>query len=98
MATATTSEARAAADYPTRMYIDGRGATRGRPDAGGHQSGRRVGGGRSGLRTRDEAERAIDAAAGRFRRGGPSSVYDRAKILKKTAELMRDARAEIARH
>jgi succinate-semialdehyde dehydrogenase / glutarate-semialdehyde dehydrogenase len=39
---------------------------------------------------REDAERAIDAAAKAFPEWRASSVYERAKVLKKTAELMRE--------
>jgi succinate-semialdehyde dehydrogenase/glutarate-semialdehyde dehydrogenase len=45
----------------------------------------------------DEANRAIDAAARAFPEWRAISVYDRAKILKKTAELMRDRADKMAR-
>ena len=46
---------------------------------------------------REDAERAIEAAARAFPEWRATSVYDRAKILKKTAELMRDRADRIAR-
>jgi succinate-semialdehyde dehydrogenase/glutarate-semialdehyde dehydrogenase len=46
---------------------------------------------------REDAERAIEAAARAFPEWRAASVYDRAKILKKTAELMRDRADRIAR-
>ena len=46
---------------------------------------------------REDAERAIEAAARAFPERRAASVYDRAKILKKTAELMRDRADRIAR-
>jgi succinate-semialdehyde dehydrogenase/glutarate-semialdehyde dehydrogenase len=45
----------------------------------------------------DEAERAISAAARAFPEWRALSVYDRAKVLKKTAELMRERADRIAR-
>ena len=45
----------------------------------------------------EDAERAIEAAARAFPAWRAVSVYDRAKILKKTAELMRDRADRIAR-
>ena len=39
---------------------------------------------------REDAERAIDVAAKAFPEWRASSVYERAKVLKKTAELMRE--------
>jgi succinate-semialdehyde dehydrogenase/glutarate-semialdehyde dehydrogenase len=46
---------------------------------------------------RAEADRAIEAAARAFPAWRATSVYDRAKILKKTADLMRDRAETIAR-
>ncbi len=46
---------------------------------------------------RADAERAIEAAAKAFPAWRATSVYDRAKILKKTADLMRDRADAIAR-
>ena len=43
---------------------------------------------------REDAERAIDAAEKAFPEWRASSVYERAKVLKKTAELMRRAEEE----
>jgi succinate-semialdehyde dehydrogenase/glutarate-semialdehyde dehydrogenase len=85
-------------EYPTQMYIDGRWC-----DA---QGGKTLGvinpadesvlaevayGGRS------EAESAIAAAARALSAWRALSVYDRAKILKKTADLMRDRADRMAR-
>ena len=47
--------------------------------------------------TRAEADRAIAAAERAFPAWRALSVYDRAKILKKTAELMRERADKIAR-
>src|SRR5262245_4929757 len=47
--------------------------------------------------SRADAERAIEAAARAFPAWRAASVYDRAKVLKKTAELMRDRADRIAR-
>jgi len=47
--------------------------------------------------TKGEAQRAVDAAARSFPEWRALSAYDRAKILKKTAELMRDRADRIAR-
>ena len=44
----------------------------------------------------DEAERAISAAARAFPEWRAASVYDRARVLKKTAELMRERADRIA--
>jgi succinate-semialdehyde dehydrogenase/glutarate-semialdehyde dehydrogenase len=46
---------------------------------------------------RADAERAIEAAARAFPAWRAASVYDRAKVLKKTAELMRERADRIAR-
>src|SRR5438045_9430704 len=46
---------------------------------------------------RAEAERAIEAAARAFPAWRALSVYDRAKVLKKTAELMRYRADRLAR-
>ena len=46
---------------------------------------------------RAEAERAIEAAARAFPAWRASSAYDRAKVLKKTADLMRERADTIAR-
>jgi len=45
----------------------------------------------------EEAERAISAAARAFPEWRAASVYDRARVLKKTAELMRERADRIAR-
>jgi succinate-semialdehyde dehydrogenase/glutarate-semialdehyde dehydrogenase len=47
--------------------------------------------------SRQDAERAIEAAARAFPAWRALSVYDRAKVLKKTAELMRERADRIAR-
>ena len=47
--------------------------------------------------SRADADRAIDAAARAFPAWKAASVYDRAKVLKKTADLMRDRADLIAR-
>ncbi|MGC8642025.1 MAG: NAD-dependent succinate-semialdehyde dehydrogenase [Isosphaeraceae bacterium] len=95
MASAT---AVATADYPTQMFIDGQWSNA--------QDGKTLGvinpadesvlaqvayGGRA------ETERAIAAAARAFPTWRALSVYDRAKILKKTGDLMRDRADRIAR-
>ena len=46
---------------------------------------------------REDAERAIEAAARAFPAWRAVSVYDRAKVLKKTADLMRERADRIAR-
>ena len=47
--------------------------------------------------SREDAERAIEAAARAFPAWRAASAYDRAKVLKKTAELMRERADQIAR-
>ncbi len=47
--------------------------------------------------SREDAERAIEAAARAFPAWRALSVYERAKVLKKTAELMRERADQIAR-
>ena len=88
-----------AADMPTQMYIDGAwcDAPSGKT-LGGDQSGRRVGRGRGGLR--DSVTRPSGRSRrqrGRFPSWRAVSAYDRAKILKKTADLMRERADTIAR-
>jgi succinate-semialdehyde dehydrogenase/glutarate-semialdehyde dehydrogenase len=87
-----------ATDYPTQMYIDGawcdaRGATTLEVINPADESvlAEVAYGGK------EDAERAIAAAARAFPEWSAASVYDRAKILKKTAELMRDRVEKIAR-
>jgi succinate-semialdehyde dehydrogenase/glutarate-semialdehyde dehydrogenase len=87
-----------ATGFPTQMYIDGRWC-----DADDRQTLAVINpadestlaevssGGRA------EAERAIEAAARAFPAWRATSAYDRAKVLKKTAELIRD-RAETIAH
>jgi succinate-semialdehyde dehydrogenase/glutarate-semialdehyde dehydrogenase len=96
MATATATVK--TSEYPTQMYIDGQWC--------GARDGRTLGvinpADESVLAevaygTRAEADRAIEAAAKAFPAWRALSVYDRAKILKKTAELMRDRAERIAR-
>ena len=88
----------AASEFPTRMLIDGAWC-----DAGGGTTLKVINpadetvvaevayGGKA------DAERAIVAAAKAFPDWRAASVYDRAKVLKKTAELMRDRADRIAR-
>ena len=87
-----------ATDSPRQMYIDGRwqdacdGGTLSvitRPT--NRPSPTSPSGGRA------DAELAIDAAARAFPAWKATSVYDRAKVLKKTAELMRERVDLIAR-
>jgi succinate-semialdehyde dehydrogenase / glutarate-semialdehyde dehydrogenase len=99
MATATANTKTATAtEFPTQMYIDGQwcGARDGKTLAVINPADESVlaevaYGGRA------EAERAIEAAARAFPAWRALSVYDRAKVLKKTAELMRDRADRIAR-
>jgi succinate-semialdehyde dehydrogenase/glutarate-semialdehyde dehydrogenase len=79
------------ASYPTQMYIDGAwcsaqdGKTLPVINPADESVLAEVAYG-----TRAEADRAIEAAARAFPAWRALSVYDRAKILKKTAELMRE--------
>ena len=85
-------------EYPTRMYIDGQwcdardGQTLAVINPADESVVAEVAYG-----TRAEADRAIEAAARAFPAWRALSVYDRAKILKKTAELMRERADRIAR-
>lgn len=95
MAAAT---ATAKSEYPTRMHIDGQwcDARDGKTLAVINPADESV------LAevvygTRAETERAIAAAARAFPAWRALSAYDRAKILKKTAELMRERADRIAR-
>jgi succinate-semialdehyde dehydrogenase/glutarate-semialdehyde dehydrogenase len=87
-----------ATDFATQMYIDGAWC--------GAQNGKTL----PVINPADEsvvadvahgtaadAQRAIEAAARAFPQWRASSAYDRAKILKKTADLMRDRADRIAR-
>jgi succinate-semialdehyde dehydrogenase/glutarate-semialdehyde dehydrogenase len=47
--------------------------------------------------TREDAERAIEAAARAFPAWRAASAYDRAKVLKRTADLLRERADQIAR-
>src|SRR4051795_12790294 len=95
MATATSG---ATAEYPTRMYIDGEWC-----DAPGGKTLDVINPADESVLakvaygTRAEADRAIEAATRAFPAWRALSVYDRAKILKKTAELMRERADRIAR-
>src|SRR3982750_1648995 len=92
MATATATE------FPNQMYIDGQwcGARDGKTLAVINPADESVlaevaYGGRA------EAERAIEAAAKAFPAWRALSVYDRAKVLKQTATLIRQRADAIAR-
>src|SRR5881398_1167205 len=92
MATAT------ARDFPTQMYIDGKwcdardGKTLAVINPADESTIAEVAfGGRA------EADRAIEAAARAFPSWKATSAYDRAKVLKKTADLIRDRADAIAR-
>ncbi len=92
MATAT------AVEFPTQMYIDGKwqdadgGSTLAIINPADETTIAEVAfGGRA------EAEKAIDAASRAFPAWKATSAYDRAKILKRTAELMRERVEKIAR-
>ncbi len=87
-----------ATEIPTQMYIQGRwsradeGRTLGVINPADESIVAEVAyGGRA------EADRAIEAAARAFPGWRSVSVYDRAKILKKTADLMRERAETIAR-
>ncbi len=93
MATAT-----ATADVPTQMFIDGRwsdaagGSTIAVTNPADESTIAEVAyGGRA------EADRAIEAAARAFPAWRAVSAYDRARVLKKTADLIRDRVEAIAR-
>ena len=98
MATATASDATGAAEYPTRMYIDGSwcdaqdGQTLSVINPADESVLAEVAYG-----TRTEADRAIAAAERAFPAWRALSAYDRARILKQTADLMRDRADRIAR-
>jgi succinate-semialdehyde dehydrogenase/glutarate-semialdehyde dehydrogenase len=95
---ATATQATATDDFPTRMYIDGQwcGADDGRTLDVINPADETVVA-QVAYGTRAEAERAIEAAARAFPAWRALSVYDRARILKKTADLMRDRADRIAR-
>ncbi len=95
MATATAEKA---ADYPTRMFIDGQwcGADSGQTLDVINPADESVLA-EVAYGSRSEADRAIDAAARAFPSWRALSAYDRAKILKKTADLMRERADRIAR-
>ena len=92
MATAT------ATDLPTQMYIDGQwcdardGKTLAVINPADESTIAEVAYG-----DRADADRAIEAAARAFPAWRAVSAYDRAKVLKKTAELMRERADAIAR-
>ena len=98
MATATTRGESRTAEYPTRMYIDGSwcDARDGRTLAVINPADESVLA-EVAYGSRAEAERAIAAAERAFPAWRSLSVYDRAKILKQTAELMRARADKIAR-
>jgi succinate-semialdehyde dehydrogenase/glutarate-semialdehyde dehydrogenase len=98
MATATATAAATDSGCPTRMYIDGQwcdaqdGKTLAVINPADESTVAEVA--RGG---RVEAERAIAAAARAFPAWRAASAYDRAKVLKKTAELIRARADAIAR-
>ncbi len=98
MATATAPEARRATEYPTRMFINGSwcDAADGKTLAVINPADESVLA-EVAYGSRAEADRAIAAAAKAFPSWRALSVYDRAKILKRTAELMRERADTIAR-
>lgn len=85
-------------DLPTQMYIDGKwtdaadGRTLAVINPADESTIIEVAYG-----TRAEADRAIEAAANAFPGWKAGSAYDRAKILKRTADLLRDRADAIAR-
>jgi succinate-semialdehyde dehydrogenase/glutarate-semialdehyde dehydrogenase len=87
-----------ATDLPTQMYIDGRwfapagGKTLGVINPADESTLAEVAYG-----TRADADRAIEAAANALPAWRMLTAYERAKILKKTAELMRERADLIAR-
>jgi succinate-semialdehyde dehydrogenase/glutarate-semialdehyde dehydrogenase len=85
-------------EFPRRMYIDGqwRGADCGRTLAVINPADESVLG-EVAYGTPAEARRAVEAAARAFPAWRATSVNDRAKILKKTADLMRERAETIAR-
>ena len=87
-----------ATEIPTQMYIDGAwcDATDGKTLAVINPADESVVA-EVAYGRRADAERAIEAAARAFPAWRALSAYDRAKILKKTAELMRDRADRIAR-
>ena len=86
-----------ATEFPTRMYIDGAWC-----EAKGGKTLAVINPADESVLAdvaygdREDAELAIKAAARAFPDWRAASVYDRAKILKKTAELMRDRADRIA--
>jgi len=87
-----------ATEFPAQMYIDGTwcDARSGKTLAVINPADESVLA-KVAYGTRDEVEQAIAAAARAFPEWRAASVYDRAKILKKTAELLRDRADRIAR-
>lgn len=86
------------ADFPTRMFIDGHWceADSGKTLAVINPANESVIS-EVAYGTRAEADRAIESASRAFPAWRALSVYDRSKILKKTAELMRERADRIAR-
>ncbi len=85
-------------DRQTRMYIDGKwsDAQDGRTQAVINPADESVLA-EVAFGARADADRAIEAASRAFPAWRAASAYDRAKVLKKTAELMRERSATIAR-
>src|SRR6516225_4500179 len=88
---ATATQPAKAEEFPTRMYIDGKwcGADSGKTLDVINPADESVLA-KVAYGTRAEADRAIEAAARAFPGWRAVSAYDRAKILKKTADLMRE--------
>jgi succinate-semialdehyde dehydrogenase/glutarate-semialdehyde dehydrogenase len=97
MATAT-EPAKKTDEFPTRMYIDGKwcGADSGQTLDVINPADESVLA-KVAYGTRAEADRAIEASSRAFPAWRALSAYDRAKFLKKTAELMRERADRIAR-
>ena len=94
---AQTASSGPAADYPTRMYIDGAWC-----DADGGTTLPVVNPANESILAEvayadgGEARRAIEAAARAFPAWKAASAYDRAKVLEKTADLIRERADRIA--
>src|SRR4051794_31985557 len=94
MATATVP----ATEFPTQMFIDGEwtaaaeGTTLAVINPADESTLAEVAYG-----SRADADRAIEAAARAFPTWASSTAYDRARVLKKTAELLRERSDTVAR-
>jgi succinate-semialdehyde dehydrogenase/glutarate-semialdehyde dehydrogenase len=98
MATATATETATTRNIPTQMYIDGQwsaardGATLAVINPADESTVAEVARGGRG-----DAERAIEAAARAMPAWRAASAYERARVLKKTAELIRERADTMAR-